>query len=117
MTEETQNTQEHSEHTPAHGEHNDELTLFGQTMPIYTWVLIALGVLTLIEVLIGNNSETLGVFGRVSLLVLAFAKAALVVLFYMHLRTDSRIFAVVLLLPLIVSVLSVLFLVTVPAGY
>ena len=98
--------------------HSDTVNLMGYeiTVPggIYTVVFAALGILTLIEVLIGSGDSS-GLV--VVLLAIAAAKAALVVLFYMHLRTDSRIFALVLLLPLAITLISVLYLLTTPASY
>jgi caa(3)-type oxidase subunit IV len=52
------------------------------------------------------------------MLSLAFVKAVLVVMYYMHLRTDSRIFTIVLLLPVMVTLLATLYLIAVPVtGY
>lgn len=98
---------------------DDTTTLFGRTLPfpVYTVVFGVLGVATLTEVLI---AETVTVdWLKVPLLVgLALFKAALVVLFYMHLREDSRFFAVALIVPLAVALLSMLYLLGVPpTGY
>ncbi len=59
--------------------------------PNYLAVFIALGVLTAIEITLSVNlAESV----RIPLLLfLAFCKAALVALYYMHLRSDSRLFA------------------------
>jgi cytochrome c oxidase subunit 4 len=81
---------------------------------IYTVVFVALGVLTLIEVLIGGFPE--GFVKIVALLAIAVLKALLVIIFYMHLRTDNRLFAVVLALPLVIVLLSILYLLAVPIG-
>ena len=57
----------------------------------YLAVFIALGILTAIEIAIASflpESVRIPI-----LLFLAFVKAALVALFYMHLRNDSRLFA------------------------
>ncbi len=59
--------------------------------PNYLAVFIGLGILTAIEITL---SVGLPESVRIPLLIfLAFLKAALVALFYMHLRTDSRLFA------------------------
>lgn len=100
-----------------HDDHGDVTVVFGREipLPLYTVVFLALGILTIIEVILGGVEGSL----RVPLL-LAFAavKAFLVVYFYMHLKTDSRIFAVVLAVPVFVAVVSLLFaLVTPPGSY
>ncbi len=57
----------------------------------YLIVFIALGILTAIEIAL---TSLLQESVRIPiLLLLAFVKAALVALFYMHLRSDSRLFA------------------------
>ncbi len=98
----------------AHDDVKDETVLFGITIPfpIYTVVFGALAVLTVIEVLIGTAEH-----GSLTIPVLfgiAVAKAVMVVLFYMHLRTDNRIFSIVLLIPLIMAIISIIFLLIVP---
>lgn len=108
-----------SEPAHAHHAHSDTVVLpfVGEkTMPggMYTAVFIILGILTAAEVLIAE------VFGdgfiRIALLIaIALGKAALVVWFYMHLKDDSRVFLLTLMLPLIVSLLSVLFVLGVPS--
>lgn len=63
------------------------------TRPNYLAVFIALAVLTAVEV-----SVTYLPLPRIPILVpLALAKATLVALFYMHLRSDRRIFSGVFL--------------------
>ncbi len=89
-----------------------QFTIYGG---IYTVVFIGLAILTFIEVAAGSIKASWTI---PLLLVLALAKAALVVLYYMHLRTDSRIFSLVLLVPLGMALLSVLYLLAVPpTGY
>ena len=52
------------------------------------------------------------------LLSLAVIKSSLVIWFYMHLKHEKRIVAVVLLLPLLIAALSVMFVLAVPpTGY
>jgi cytochrome c oxidase subunit 4 len=102
----------------AHDHLKNETVLFGVTIPfpIYTVIFGALAVLTVIEVLIGtaeHGSLTIPVLFGISV-----TKAALVVLFYMHLRSDSQIFAIVLLIPLLMAIIAILFLLVVPPlGY
>jgi caa(3)-type oxidase subunit IV len=98
--------------------HGDTTVLFGKEypVPLYTAVFGALAVLTLIEVLIAEIFTT---DVKIPFLIgIAVAKALLVVLFYMHLRDDNRIFALVLAVPLGIATLSALFLLAVPTtGY
>lgn len=106
-------TTEH--HDPA--THGDKTYFLGKEydIPIYTSVFMALGVLTVIEVLL---AELISGDIKIPLLLgIAGAKALLVVIFYMHLNTDSRIFSIVLAVPVGLAILSVLFLVAIPTGY
>jgi len=99
-----------------HG-HNDNVThLFGRVipLPVYTVVFITLAIITLIEVIIAELPS--GFLGTVLLVGLSGIKAVLVVLFYMHLREDSRMFAIVLIIPVVMAAISVLFLATIPTG-
>lgn len=113
----TESQAEHHAEPQAH--HGDKTVLFGKTynIPIYTTVFMTLGVLTVTEVLI---AEIISSDAKIPLLLgLAVAKALLVVLFYMHLKDDSRVFAVALAVPLGMAILSALFLLSIPAtgGY
>jgi len=109
---------------PAETAHNDEhahgdVTVFrGKTydIPIYTSVFLALGFLTIIEVLIAEIISVDAITIPV-LLGIAIAKAGLVVYFYMHLNTDSRVFALTLIVPIIIALLSAVFLFAIPTGY
>lgn len=113
-------------HAPAHPveamadtTHGDVTYLFGYTIhqPVYTVVFGVLGVLTLIEVLLAEIIQVDWL--KIPVLVgLGLAKAALVVIFYMHLKDDSRVFAVALIMPLLIVILSMAFLLGVPTtGY
>jgi len=109
---------EHSEaHTSAHDDHS-KTVLFGRVLPypIYTVVFGALAVLTICEIIIAELPDG---FLTVPLLVaLSLTKAVLVVMFYMHLRQDSRIFTATLLIPVLMALVAVLFLIAVPStGY
>jgi caa(3)-type oxidase subunit IV len=46
--------------------------------------------------------------------VLSLTKAYLVVMFYMHLQTDNKIFRLALIFPLIVVIISIAYLIFVP---
>jgi cytochrome c oxidase subunit 4 len=67
----------------AHGNHPSDIT--------YIYVALVLSVLTGIEVAVSYASG-LGTTGNPILLILAIMKFSLVVLFFMHLRFDSRVF-------------------------
>ena len=97
---------------------SDNTVMFGYTIPypIYTVVYGVLAAITLIE--IGISSLPHGVLGTAILIALSISKAVLVVLFYMHLKEDSRIFAFALIVPIFLALVSSLFLLTVPIkGY
>lgn len=96
----------------------DRTVLMGRVFPIpvYTFVFATLGVITLVELALAEWIPR-GFLSVPLLLVLSIAKAALVVWFYMHLNTDSRIFAITLALPVIMVTLATLFLAIVPTGY
>jgi caa(3)-type oxidase subunit IV len=102
-----------------HAHFEDTTVVFGRTLPypIYTVVFFALGASTLLEVLIAEIIQVQWLKIPL-LLIIALFKAALVVIFYMHLREDSRIFTVTLILPLVVALVSMLYLLGVPSrGY
>jgi len=84
--------------------------------PVYTVVYIVLALITLVEVLITGFPH--GWLLTVTLLGLSIAKMVLVVLFYMHLREDSKLFAAALILPLFIIIVATLFLIAAPStGY
>ncbi len=94
--------------------HDDVVKFMGGNMPIYTAVFVILGVLTLTEVVL---SEIISGNAAIPFLVaIASAKATLVVMYYMHLRTDSRVYTIVLAVPVVLAILSILFLLGVPTG-
>lgn len=111
-----------AEHHAADGGHDysDTVVLpyFGEvTAPggIYTVVFGALAFLTIIEVLAAEIFPS-GVLKTLFLVIASLGKAVLVVMFYMHLVSDNRIFRVVLLVPLAIVIVSVLYLVAAPPG-
>jgi caa(3)-type oxidase subunit IV len=66
--------------------------------PNYVLVLIFLVVFTAVEVAVSYSTSA---FRVPILLLLAFSKAALVILYFMHLRYDSRVYAYWFLLGLV----------------
>ncbi len=94
------------------------ITVYGG---IYTVVFGALGVLTVLEVLVAElfknvGGEATNAFRVIALMGIAVVKALLVVWFYMHLRTDNKFFRVVLMFPLFLVIIAVLYLIGVPVG-
>jgi cytochrome c oxidase subunit IV len=98
--------------------HGDVTVVAGRTipMPIYTVIFGTLAIITIIEVIISEFPE--GFLGTGLLIVLSVIKAVLVVMFYMHLREDSRFYALALIIPLVIAIVATLFLVSVSSiGY
>jgi cytochrome c oxidase subunit IV len=116
MTEQTHSEHAHTEH----GDHGDTFTVpwINKTMTlpggIYTFIFGVLAVLTAIEVALTYIEENALIV--VILIVMSLAKALLVVTFYMHLRTDNPLYRVVVLLPLLIVLVSVIYLIFVPTG-
>jgi cytochrome c oxidase subunit 4 len=74
--------------------------------PNYVLVFLTLGFLTLLEVLVA----TMGHVPKVPFLLgMSFIKAMLVILYFMHLRYDSRWFGLIFFLPflLVIPLLAV----------
>lgn len=116
-----------------HGHHSNTVTLLGRDITveggIYTVVFGGLAILTVIEVVcaeflkgaihdVPSAAATLTAIKAILLLAIAIVKSTLVIWFYMHLKDEKRILAVVLLLPLLIAALSVMFVLAVPpTGY
>ena len=115
------------------GHHSNTVQLLGREITveggIYTVVFGILAILTVIEVLsaeflkgaihdLSDAAVTLQAIKAVLLLLIAIIKSSLVIWFYMHLRDEKRILAVVLLLPLLIASLSIMYLLAIPpSGY
>jgi len=97
---------------------DDTTTVLGRqvNLPVYTVVFIALGILTVLEVALAELVPRGGLTIPL-MLIISLGKAALVVWFYMHLNSDSRLFAITLLVPVVMVTLATLFLMIVPVGY
>lgn len=113
------------------GHHSNTVRLLRRDITVeggvYTVVFGILAILTIIEVLsaellksaihdLPEAAVLLGAAKAVILLVIAIIKAGLVIWFYMHLRDENRILAVVLLLPMLIATLSILYLLAIPPG-
>lgn len=95
-------------------------TIAGRTFPypIYTVIFGILGVITIVEILIAELLPREFFLTPILLIGLSIVKAVLVVQHYMHLKEDSKVFAIALLLPVFISLISVMFLLAVPTtGY
>ena len=113
--------------------HSNTVHLLGREITveggIYTVVFAGLAVLTVIEVMSAeflkgaihdtpSAAVTLQAIKAVLLLVIAIIKSSLVIWFYMHLKSENRLIAVVLLLPLLIAGLSIMYLLAIPpSGY
>jgi len=76
----------------------------------YVIVFVVLAVVTGIEFLIGSfigqpGNEGVHTLGAAALIILSLLKAALVMMFFMHLKYDSRYYTLLLLFPLFMAVL------------
>jgi len=67
----------------------------------YVLTFLVLGVLTLVEIGVARTSGIPRPALVVALVALAVAKAALIALFYMHLRFETRILRLTVLVPLL----------------
>ncbi|MBM4435685.1 MAG: cytochrome C oxidase subunit IV family protein [Actinobacteria bacterium] len=85
-----------------HGDHVTRHSYRG-----YVVVALILSAITIVEVLIPSLAalrSALGRFGTVALLlVLSFTKGAGVLMYYMHLRRDSRLFTGLFMFPFLIA--------------
>ncbi|MEX1185062.1 MAG: cytochrome C oxidase subunit IV family protein [Gemmatimonadaceae bacterium] len=95
------------ESTAGHAHHPDEKP--HPTWKQYKWVALILTVITIVEVWIYYIPAF--VASRLfvpSLLIMSAIKFAIVVMFYMHLRYDHKLFRVLFTGPLIIAITSVI---------
>ncbi len=90
-------------HEPgASGEHGERHSYVG-----YLVVAVILTVITIVEIVIPSRPEILQALTRpgavAALLVLSFVKGAGVVMYYMHLRQDNRLFTALFLSPFVIA--------------
>lgn len=93
----------------------NQTDFFGLTtinLPIYDVVFISLGVFTAVEVVIGTLTlPEAWLWVKIALLAgIAFVKAFHVVWFYMHLKSDNKIFWLTLMLPFLIAAVGLLYL-------
>lgn len=95
------------ESTAGHAHHPDEKP--HPTWKQYKWVALILTVITIVEVWIYYIPAF--VASRLfvpSLLIMSAVKFAIVVMFYMHLRYDHKLFRVLFTGPLVIAILSLI---------
>ncbi len=113
------------------GHHSNTVQLLGREISveggIYTVVFGALALLTVIEVVSAeflkgaihdapSSAATLQAIKAVLLLGIAIIKSSMVIWFYMHLREEKPLIAIVILLPLLIATLSIMYLLAIPPG-
>jgi cytochrome c oxidase subunit 4 len=109
--------QDHTRHeAEGHAESHAEETRPGEvhahphpTWSTYKWVALVLVVITVIEVWVYYIPEF--VASRLfvpSLLIMSAAKFAIVVMFYMHLKYDHKLFRALFTGPLIIAMLTII---------
>lgn len=103
----------HHEHPPAHaGEHVDTVSL-GEvhahpTWKEYKWVALILTVITALEVWVYYIPAFVASRAFVpTLLIMSALKFAIVVMFYMHLKYDHRLFRALFTGPLLVAITTI----------
>lgn len=85
---------------------DSQITEGRRPLMLYVGIFFILAVITVAEVLLASPDA--GLFGSVRtsvFLVLSLSKASLVAAFYMHLRSDSRLYMTVFLLPVVLLLL------------
>jgi cytochrome c oxidase subunit 4 len=90
-------------HTPGHDAHAHP------TWKQYKWVALILTLITVVEVWISYiPSYVASKLFVPSLLIMSAVKFAIVVLFYMHLKYDARLFRALFTGPLIIAVVTII---------
>ena len=92
-----------NDHAP-HADHEHEHPTWKQ----YRWVALWLTIITVAEVWIYYTSFATTAYFVPTLLVLSATTFAIVVLFYMHLKYDHKIFRVLYTGPLIIAMVTLL---------
>ncbi len=70
-------------------------------LPLRTYVMVTVGLLVLTAITVGISYMDFGVFNLLVAMAVAVAKAALVALYFMHLKYDNKIYLVVFLVALV----------------
>jgi cytochrome c oxidase subunit 4 len=96
----------HADQAPADHAHADHVHEH-PTWKQYKWVAIILGVITGLEVWIYYTSFKDSPYFVPTLLILSATKFAIVVMFYMHLRYDHKLFRALFTGPLIIAMSTI----------
>lgn len=95
-------------HAAEHG-HTQGPEIHFPTWKTYRWVALILTVITVVEVWVYYIPEFVATRLFVpSLLIMSAAKFAIVVMFYMHLKYDAKIFRALFTGPLLIAVLTII---------
>lgn len=101
--EHTHHTGAEAAHAAKHAEH------YHPTWKEYKWVALILFIITVVEVWAYYVPALVASRAFVpSLLIMSVAKFAIVVMYYMHLKYDSKLFRALFVGPLIIAVLTVI---------
>jgi cytochrome c oxidase subunit IV len=92
-------------HAPAH---NDPHAHAHPTWKQYKWVALILTLITIVEVWIYYTPFTQSKLFVPTLLIMSAVKFAIVVMFYMHLKYDARLFRALFTGPLIIAVVTLI---------
>jgi caa(3)-type oxidase subunit IV len=85
---------------------DSQMTRTGRPALLYVGVFFILAVITVLEIILASPGAGLsGAFRTSVLLVLSLSKASLVAVFYMHLRSDSKLYTAIFLLPVVLLLL------------
>lgn len=124
MTEETQiapTETEHDTHADNAHAHSDtvELPIIGTVTVyggIYTVIFGVLAVLTILEVILAEVFIDAGAVKIIALMGIGVLKSLFVIMYYMHLKDDNPVFTVILVVPMLITLLSLLYLLALPIG-
>lgn len=79
----------------------------GSNLRSYVYVFIVLAIITGVEIILATVSLSRQVL-TITFLALSLAKAALVAAFFMHLRSDSKLYTYIFILPAVMFILFAL---------
>jgi cytochrome c oxidase subunit 4 len=95
-------------HTDAHHAHDDAHSHAHPDWSTYKWVALILTVITVLEVWIFYTPFAEHRLFVPSLLIMSAAKFLIVVMFYMHLKYDAKLFRALFTGPLLIAVIVII---------